>query len=491
MRTRLAVAVLLLPLAASAHRGGPRPPPTPAPYAGPVVIPVCHDAERGHFRVVKAWAPLGCDPTVLGYPPVPGSIPGTLCVDGGAFDCHRGEEFVALDSVGPPGPPGPPGPQGAAGPGGPPGATGPQGAQGPQGEKGDKGDAGPRGDTGSTGATGPQGPAGPQGPRGEPGPAGGTAEPAILVAKPIAGGFLRVDGLRGSSTDSRHRDWSDLVGASFSLEGGPLAPHGGGGLSPRSATLVVSKALDRMSVELLEAVASGQLLREVEIEVCTGGARPGCPLRLLFQDAQAFSISPGVQLETVAFSYERALVTYQTVDAMGNASPRVERDLDFRGQLPDFPGMTVAAREAMANLGDAFLQVDSVRGDSVDPLHKNWSDVDETRLFTLVRRNGVAELVGGIQVLKEVDSATPPLLEAVARGTYTPRVRLDVCTSGKTPYCPMKLDLREVTFRSFTSEPSASVLREALEIVPARLTLELALTEKDGRVTQLPPFTWP
>ncbi len=196
-RAALLFVVASLPLAAF-------PATNPPLYSGTLAISACYNQTNGQVRVVKPWAPTGCDPSSLGYPP-DGALPGSaVCTSGGAFDCKPSEYFVDIDTVGTQGPPGPVGPQGIPGPVGSQGPKGDMGAQGPQGIEGPMGlhglngvDGlpGPKGDTGAQGPQGLQGPKGdtgatglqgPKGDKGDPGPTGpaGAASLGALNGTP-------------------------------------------------------------------------------------------------------------------------------------------------------------------------------------------------------------------------------------------------------------------------------------------------------------------
>jgi hypothetical protein len=162
----------------------------PEPYAGPITLYFCYepalddaehggsvhstfergDSEHGNLLLARPWLPMGCDPTLLGYPAVEGSIPGVMCTDGGAFDCPCGKKLVIVGS----GSPGDKGPTGDKGPIGDKGPTGDQGPQGLIGDKGPTGDKGPIGDQGPQGPIGDKGPTGDKGPPGDPGGGGGA-----------------------------------------------------------------------------------------------------------------------------------------------------------------------------------------------------------------------------------------------------------------------------------------------------------------------------
>lgn len=150
---------------------------------------------------------------------------------------------------------------------GPAGAQGRQGEAGPQGPAGQTGPAGPQGPAGETGATGPQGPAGATG--GTPAAAAPTAPAAsaggAFVNTSQTDIFVKFAGIKGSSLDTRHRDWSELA----SFRWGVSAPLVNGQRTGRVEVqdLVFTKAPDDATSGLLGVSADGRNIPTVEVEV--------------------------------------------------------------------------------------------------------------------------------------------------------------------------------------------------------------------------------
>lgn len=118
---------------------------------------------------------------------------------------------------------------------------------------------GPNGNSGPTGPTGPAGPEGPAGRDGRDGRDGGGNAPPTVNAQ------MRIDGLNSNNPTPI---FSFSLGATNSI-----STSGGAGVGKVTfANLVVSKMLDGDSVPLLQAAATGQVLRTLVITVFDAGS---------------------------------------------------------------------------------------------------------------------------------------------------------------------------------------------------------------------------
>jgi type VI protein secretion system component Hcp len=124
-----------------------------------------------------------------------------------------------------------------------------------------QGQGGIQGPTGAMGSSGPAGPAGPEGLAGRDGrdgrDGGGNAPPAATVTAQ-----MKIDGLNGNNP-------TPIFGFSLGATNSSSASGAGKALF---ANLVVTKMLDGDSVPLLQAAATGQVLRTVVIDVFAAGS---------------------------------------------------------------------------------------------------------------------------------------------------------------------------------------------------------------------------
>jgi len=191
---------------------------------------------------------------------------GTIKLVNSPDDCHKNDQYLEWNIVGPQGPQGsqgeqgPQGATGAQGPQGPQGETGSQGpqgetgAQGPQGAIGPQGIQGPQGETGAQGPQGVTGPQGIQGPQGETGPAGpqGTLGPQGNTGPT---GPTGATGPQGPTGDQ------GPPGFGFTGPSGPTGPTGPTG--PSGSTNLVAGVLKDLMVrsEAFSCPANNYCLR--------------------------------------------------------------------------------------------------------------------------------------------------------------------------------------------------------------------------------------
>jgi type VI secretion system secreted protein Hcp len=132
--------------------------------------------------------------------------------------------------------------------------------------------------------------------------------------------FVKIDGIRGGSNDSTHKDWSEILSFSQGMfqPASSIASAGGGASTERAnlSEFTVVKALDRASTKIYEFCCKGQHINTVVVELCqTGGARF---LEIKMEDVVICGVTPTgdamgtavLPSETVSFNFARILWTY-------------------------------------------------------------------------------------------------------------------------------------------------------------------------------------
>jgi type VI secretion system secreted protein Hcp len=76
--------------------------------------------------------------------------------------------------------------------------------------------------------------------------------------------FMLVPGIKGSSTDDRHKEWIDVVSLSHTLEPAKGRPQ---------CTLAVVKGLDNSGPLLWAAAVTGQVFGQIQIDVTAGSEK--------------------------------------------------------------------------------------------------------------------------------------------------------------------------------------------------------------------------
>jgi type VI secretion system secreted protein Hcp len=181
---------------------------------------------------------------------------------------------------------------------------------------------------------GPQGLAGQTGPQGPPGSAGGQGAPG----SPLIGGttfgvsgggntFLKLDGIKGESTDKIHKGEIEIDGFSLSAQGSIQASSGGGGAGKTIQSFQITKKLDKASPLLFQAVATGQHFKDAVLSFTRkAGGKEQTYLKFEFQGILISGVQDGASdkasaAEQVSFAFQKCKETF--FDSKGKAGQTV------------------------------------------------------------------------------------------------------------------------------------------------------------------------
>jgi type VI secretion system secreted protein Hcp len=118
------------------------------------------------------------------------------------------------------------------------------------------------------GSQGPAGPQGPQGPAGAQGPGGESLPGETTFGFSNASGntFLKLDGIKGESTDSKHKGDIEIESFQWGVGRGISAATGGAGAGKTTIqSFSITKVLDKTSPLLLQASAQGTHYKEAQL----------------------------------------------------------------------------------------------------------------------------------------------------------------------------------------------------------------------------------
>jgi type VI secretion system secreted protein Hcp len=152
--------------------------------------------------------------------------------------------------------------------------------------------------------------------------------------------FLRIDGVDGESTDSKHKGWIDVDSWSWGeSQSATTHPGGGGGAAGKVAfqdfhfTTKVSKA----SPKLFLACASGQHLKEAQLVARKAGKAQQEFLTWTFSDLlvssyQTSGIEAGdtLPMDQVSLNVSRVKVEYRAQKADGSLDAAVTAGWDIK-----------------------------------------------------------------------------------------------------------------------------------------------------------------
>jgi len=190
------------------------------------------------------------------------------------------------------------------------------------------------------GPPGPQGVTGPQGLPGTPGSNGGTGASGA-PGTPLIGGttfgisgngntFLKLDGIKGESTDKIHKGEIQVDSFSLSAQGGGQASAGGGGGAGKVSiqSFSITKKLDKSSPLLFQAAASGQHFKDAVLSFARkAGGEQKTYLKFEFQGILISSVQDGgasdkvAPSEQVTFAFQKCKETFY--DSKGKVGPTV------------------------------------------------------------------------------------------------------------------------------------------------------------------------
>ena len=152
-------------------------------------------------------------------------------------------------------------------------------------------------------------------------------------------GFIKVFGLTGESTDSAHKDWSELVTFAWGVSQAAGTSGGAGNERADFTDLSVLKPVDRMSSALISKCCSGQRISKVQIELCErANEMMAAWLTLTFEEVVVSSVELDGQvqdpssrrpLEHVTFRYSKVRWGYEMTTASGMRAGKMESGWDL------------------------------------------------------------------------------------------------------------------------------------------------------------------
>jgi len=139
--------------------------------------------------------------------------------------------------------------------------------------------------------------------------------------------FLKIDGIKGESTDADHKDWLEIESFSWGVHQSASArvSTAGGATTARAdfGDLTIVKMLDSASPLIALACASGSHIKEVVIELMrAGGNKRVKYMEYKLSECIISSVSMGgggnsIPVETVSFNYGKITWTYTKQERAG------------------------------------------------------------------------------------------------------------------------------------------------------------------------------
>ncbi|MGJ8640756.1 MAG: Hcp family type VI secretion system effector [Opitutaceae bacterium] len=136
--------------------------------------------------------------------------------------------------------------------------------------------------------------------------------------------FIEIDGIKGESTDDKHKDWIEVLsystGVSQAISG--TRSTGGAGSAGRCdhQDFTITKQLDKASPHLVLACCTGKHIAKIVISVCNASGAKNEMMNYTLKDVLISSISTGggaggeSPTESVSLNYGEIEWTYTQLD---------------------------------------------------------------------------------------------------------------------------------------------------------------------------------
>jgi type VI secretion system secreted protein Hcp len=150
--------------------------------------------------------------------------------------------------------------------------------------------------------------------------------------------FLKLDGIKGESQDSKHKDEIHIESFSWGMhQTGTMGTGGGGGAGKVAVQdISVSKLVEKSSCDLMYACASGKHIPSGLITVRKAGEKPLEYLKIKLTDIIISSVTSvghnggDGMAESVVLNFAKFQVDYQEQKADGSGTPAGSMGWDIK-----------------------------------------------------------------------------------------------------------------------------------------------------------------
>ncbi len=193
------------------------------------------------------------------------------------------------------------------------------------------------------------------------------------------------------------------------------------------------------------------------------------------------------------------LVPQQTLGLQSTGVRGLWEDL-FGSSSEEAPDVTVSSTDS-AGSSSMYIQISGIDGESTDEDHEDWIEV---LAFSVGMSQPGGEATGptrrrgdvtieDIVVVKELDKASPKLMEKCANGEVIPSLVLEVCHEAEGPSVTYyKYELKNVMVTSFNGEGSTydALPMETVTLNFEEIKITYTETDSEGKSKGNVEFTW-
>lgn len=267
---------------------------------------------------------------------------------------------------------------------------------------------------------------------------GDSLLPKTVAAAAQSDMFLKIDGIKGESTASDHKNEIDIESFSWGLSQQGTAGRGGGGGAGKvtvqdfSFTSHVNKA----SPLLMQAVADGKHIKFAELSVRKAGGQQQDYLTYTLEDLLVSSYSTqslnnDVPTDSFSLNFTKVEFRYDSPSADGSVGSSTGFNWSFGGSAQHVPNTVptpvsppIVSEPGTRAAADFLLEIDGIKGESSVEDHKGAIEI-QSFSWGMTQSGGFAGGGGGgagkvsmqdFHFVAPVSSASPQLFQAVAGG---------------------------------------------------------------------------
>jgi type VI secretion system secreted protein Hcp len=165
--------------------------------------------------------------------------------------------------------------------------------------------------------------------------AGAVAVAALSAVDAQAAMFLKLDGIKGESTDSKHKDEIDVISFQFGLTADHSLSSGGAirVTSPTCEGFSITKTLDKSSPLLASAAMTGKVIKTGTVALSQEGKSDTVYYTMILTDVVVASFAQSgresaVPVEEVSFLARQLELRYRPPSEKGAPGAEVRATLD-------------------------------------------------------------------------------------------------------------------------------------------------------------------
>jgi type VI secretion system secreted protein Hcp len=154
--------------------------------------------------------------------------------------------------------------------------------------------------------------------------------------------FLKIDGIKGESQDSKHKGEIDILSWSWGVSQSGTTPTGAGGGAGQAHVndITLTKHVDKSTPPILQHILNGGHIKSADMYIRKAGGSPLEYLKIHFEDVAVSSYATGGSsgqdrvTENVALKFSRFKMDYTPQKADGTGDAAITIGWDVKGNKP-------------------------------------------------------------------------------------------------------------------------------------------------------------